>query len=275
MQNICGWNIEKKAQFRYIASSGNVRLTIKSSFPAEYRQLVFIKRIPPVLKIIKKKKNSFMIYQNRVPRRGLIDLGYEIDVYPIAYCLNIDRKWGKIEDIQKNTKNKYKEGNPYWPLENKRIKEITEMDWFKENKINIWIKNAIDFLWSVLKNVEPQKERLGPIKALKLSAGDCDEFTDIFITLARLRGLPSRRITGMYIENDNAEMHAWSEIYTPIGEWIIVDPAMMNAGNYRPNYVILKVEEFNPSIPEYQISWKGGKLKYEIEESTKIKKIIC
>ncbi len=274
MCELCGWRIEKRDKIRYQASSGNVHIQIKLYFPPNYRQIVIVRRVPAGFKIVKKGLNSFLFYRGKISRKGVMDLGYDVDVYPIPYFLDPQSHWGKVEEIPESMKRKYMESNAYWPVSEEKIKGITREFWFGESRINVWVKNAIVSLWKKIKNVEPQGERLGALRALELKRGDCDEFTDLFITLARLRGIPSRRITGMFISS-RAELHAWSEIFIPSGEWIIADAAMRNAGNYSPNYVILKVEEFNPSLPDYQLSWKGGNLKYEIERKVHTEKIIC
>ena len=274
MQDICGWRIEKRDKIRYQASSGNIRIQIKLYLPANYRQIVIVRRIPSGFKIVKKGLNYFLTYRGKISRRGVIDVGYDVDVYPIPCFLDPQSNWGRVEEIPESMKRKYMESNMYWPISDERMKEIANEPWFKESRIDVWVKNAIVSLWKKIKNAEPQGERLGALRALKLKRGDCDEFTDLFITLARLRGIPTRRVTGMFISS-HVELHAWSEIFIPAGEWVIVDAAMRNHGNYTPNYVILKVEEFNPSLPDYHLSWKGGSLKYEIEKEIHTEKIVC
>ncbi len=271
---ICGWRIKSERKLRYWASTGNVRLNLKFFIPPPYRQIVNLKRIPEGFKIVEKGFNNLLVHRGKLSKRGVMDLSYEMEVYPLSYFIDPRMNWGKVDEIPEELKRKYREANIYWPLKNEKIEEIAGEEWFREERIKIWVDNAIRFLWKAIKNAEPQVERLGALHALESSKGDCDEFTDLFITIARVRGIPARRITGMLIHND-VEMHAWSEIYAR-GEWIVVDAAMRKVGNYSPNYIVLKVEEFNPSLPDLQLSWKGGNLRYEIEnEVPRAERVAC
>jgi hypothetical protein len=106
-----------------------------------------------------------------------------------------------------------------------------------------------------IKYPENQDRRLGADQALRTGRGDCDEFTDLFITLARIRGIPCRRLTGYYIHqvNNETEAHAWAELQSPTIGWIPLDIALRNIGKHTINYIIGKIEEFNPLLYDYQI----------------------
>ena len=77
--------------------------------------------------------------------------------------------------------------------------------------------------------------RLGAEEALRQpDQAACQEFTDLFVTLCRAAGIPSRRVTGYsYTENDRLRplsfvddvLHAWPEYYDQNQQrWIPVDP---------------------------------------------------
>ena len=118
-----------------------------------------------------------------------------------------------------------------------------------------------------IKYPEKQEKRLGADQALRTGSGDCDEFTDLFITLARIRGVPCRRLTGYFIHQTNAEPepHAWGEILSPTIGWVPIDIALRNLGNHTINYVIGKIEEFNPSLLDYQILRQTSAVHYHWE----------
>jgi hypothetical protein len=64
------------------------------------------------------------------------------------------------------------------------------------------------------------------LDVLKKKAGDCSEYTLLFVALARAAGIPAREVRGvMYIgdELSGFGFHAWPEIY--VGKWIGIDPA--------------------------------------------------
>jgi hypothetical protein len=84
-----------------------------------------------------------------------------------------------------------------------------------------------------------------------------------------MRGIPCRRLTGYFIRNKKveAEPHAWGEILSPALGWIPIDIALHNIGNHTINYVILKIEEFNPSLSDYQILKPSAAIRYHWERS--------
>jgi hypothetical protein len=62
------------------------------------------------------------------------------------------------------------------------------------------------------------------------------EFTDVFVTMARIAGIPAREVDGYAYTSDTANhpiyypglgsdiLHAWAEIYLPGSGWVMVDP---------------------------------------------------
>ncbi|MFX0119154.1 MAG: transglutaminase-like domain-containing protein [Promethearchaeota archaeon] len=135
---------------------------------------------------------------------------------------------------------------------------MTKSAWFKTDDLSQWVQTAFRYVRTKIKHPENQDERLGAFQAFMGEIGDCDEFTDLFITLARMRGIPCKRLTGYYIRDNGTrvEAHAWGEILSPKMSWITVDVALNNLGNHSINYVIQKIEEFNPTLSDYQIQTK-------------------
>jgi transglutaminase-like putative cysteine protease len=64
---------------------------------------------------------------------------------------------------------------------------------------------------------------------LKLRAGVCQDFAHLALALLRMRGIPSRYVSGyLHVERTPdgppAQSHAWVEIYTPSAGWVPFDP---------------------------------------------------
>ena len=73
---------------------------------------------------------------------------------------------------------------------------------------------------------DPNSEPIGVLTALDRRAGDCTEFADLFTTLARALGMPSRTIIGLAYasrEEPAFAFHAWNEVAVD-GIWQAVDP---------------------------------------------------
>lgn len=119
----------------------------------------------------------------------------------------------------------------YWEVNNPKLREVA-----KNLKTP---KEIYDYVSQTLKydlsRVRPNVERLGALKALdNTNSAICMEFTDLFIALARINGIPAREINGFaYTENPDIQplslvndvLHAWPEYYDfEKGAWIPVDP---------------------------------------------------
>jgi transglutaminase-like putative cysteine protease len=59
-------------------------------------------------------------------------------------------------------------------------------------------------------------------KVLETRRGDCNEFTTLYVALARSAGLPARTVAGLIYVNGRFYYHAWPEVY--LGGWVAVDP---------------------------------------------------
>ncbi len=73
---------------------------------------------------------------------------------------------------------------------------------------------------------DPNSEPVGVLTAMDRRAGDCTEFADLFTTLARSLGMPSRTIIGLAYasrEEPAFAFHAWNEVAVN-GIWQAVDP---------------------------------------------------
>lgn len=54
--------------------------------------------------------------------------------------------------------------------------------------------------------------------------GDCNEFTVLYVALARAAGLPARPVAGLLDVGGRFYYHAWPEVY--LGDWVAVDPML-------------------------------------------------
>ncbi|MCZ6642238.1 MAG: hypothetical protein O7G86_07365 [Gammaproteobacteria bacterium] len=73
---------------------------------------------------------------------------------------------------------------------------------------------------------DPNSEPIGVLRAVDNRSGDCTEFADLFTTLARTLGMPSRTIIGLAYASRKEPVfafHAWNEIAVN-GVWQAVDP---------------------------------------------------
>ena len=60
------------------------------------------------------------------------------------------------------------------------------------------------------------------VKVLENRRGDCNEFTTLYVALARAAGLPARTVAGLLYLNGRFYYHAWPEVY--LSDWVAIDP---------------------------------------------------
>lgn len=63
--------------------------------------------------------------------------------------------------------------------------------------------------------------RYGAVEVLKQGFGNCWDYSDVFITLCRAAGIPSRQVAGW---RSGRGGHIWAEVYLERFGWIQVDP---------------------------------------------------
>ena len=145
------------------------------------------------------------------------------------------------EELDANRRSNYLKSQKYWETDNNSIynkaKELKVDNDSKRTAGNIY-----DFVVGYLTyNQERlnsnQLDRLGAAYAYNNpESAVCMEFTDLFIALSRVAGVPAREINGFaYTQNERLRplslrsqeqdvLHAWPEYYDDTLGWIAVDP---------------------------------------------------
>ncbi len=130
--------------------------------------------------------------------------------------------------------NEYTRSQPFWQTHDQKIVKISRELKTPKDIYKYVVKNLVyDY-----KNTS-DAGRLGAVKALDAPTQVvCTEFTDLFITLARVRGIPARAVTGYaYTQNDALRplslvrdvLHVWPEYWDETtAHWIPVDPTWEN-----------------------------------------------
>jgi Transglutaminase-like superfamily len=98
------------------------------------------------------------------------------------------------------------------------------------------------------------------LAVLDNKAGDCTEYSLLFVALARASGIPARQIGGLVYSNDGKpafEWHAWAEIHDG-SQWVSVDPTL--------NQVWVDAAHLKLSEGAQDLSWVNlvGKLKMKV-----------
>lgn len=116
------------------------------------------------------------------------------------------------------------------------------------------------------------REAKGARSALSSRQGDCTEFADLFVALARAADIPARRVSG-YLAHENsvlrpADYHDWAEFFEN-GVWRIADAQQRNFDARYPDYIAMRIYDHLPHIlpmgdfQRFYVHGKGLKAKMD------------
>lgn len=122
-----------------------------------------------------------------------------------------------------------------WQIQDDRIKALAQQH-ATPREIYDYVVSALTYNFA---KVNGPVARMGASDALSDPVqAACQEFTDLFVAIARAAGIPARRVTGYaYTENSRLRplslvddvLHAWPEYYdSESGRWIAIDPTWGN-----------------------------------------------
>ncbi|HSB08083.1 MAG TPA: transglutaminase domain-containing protein, partial [Blastocatellia bacterium] len=112
-----------------------------------------------------------------------------------------------------------KSGRGIGPEEPEVIRQAREIAgddkdaWSVARKLADWTFKNLK--WKVVDNADASK-------TLATREADCLEFSQLFVSMARSLGLPSRIVTGLAYSGSSFGGHAWVEVW--IGDWFELDP---------------------------------------------------
>jgi len=123
----------------------------------------------------------------------------------------------------------YLGGDEFWETDNEVLKKIAVGKKTPEKVYNFVVENLQYDYGGLFKS-----ERKGALEAVKSGFGVCTEFADLFVTLCRMSGIPSRELEGFAFTNDQKIvllseksdiLHAWAEYWHEAKQvWVPVDP---------------------------------------------------
>jgi transglutaminase-like putative cysteine protease len=126
--------------------------------------------------------------------------------------------------------NDYLQDQTFWPVSDPQIQDISQ-SLKSPRSIYDYILSTLNYNYERLNS----SGRLGALAAIiDPNNSLCTEFTDLFVTLARAKGIPAREIEGFAYSNNpklkpislqNDILHAWPEYYDSTQKtWKAIDP---------------------------------------------------
>jgi transglutaminase-like putative cysteine protease len=223
-----------------IVNDGVVPSLIKLPLPAntEYQDVLINNITPKPENVILDKDGNYIGYfkvpqkqKSQVVVEGLAKLrtnnsrkDQKLTPEQISEYTSSEKYWDKdTPQIKDKLKEIFKEGEPKTNTEKARL-------------INNYVVNTLTYDNEKLKRAD--FERLGALTVLANPTNAmCSEFTDLFISLARAAGIPSRMKEGFAYSSNNeirpvsfegTVLHAWPEYYDENKGWVMIDPTWQN-----------------------------------------------
>lgn len=185
--------------------------------------------------------------------------------------------------------NDYLKEDMYWEVTNdeivRKVHEVVkdvDSNYTKAEKIYTFVVNTLKYSGSV--DIQ-KRQRLGALGALS-NHDDvvCQEFSDLFITMARAAGIPAREVDGYGVDiqkntDSTVILHSWAEFWDDKLGWVQVDPTWEDStnGNYFNNlgsdhlvFMVRGVSSTNPVITTTFLSSDDPMDNLKVEPVSKI-----
>lgn len=196
-----------------------------------------------------------------------LELIYEADIYDPGIS---EQDVGEISEVPPSLA-LYLEPDDKWESDNPTLIQTANGLVGGETNAYLVAEKIVDFVVERL-SYEIQAERHGALWAYLHQIGDCSEYTDLSIALARAAGLPARAVYGWGYSEDNLLGHAWAEFYLPNKGWQPIDPTWAEtSGDYvcrlDPIHLARNVRGLNSGESGASITYYGGAPIFEEDES--------
>lgn len=180
----------------------------------------------------------------------------KLEVTLTPYVVNIEgRNFGTLKDIGRRLRQKYCGAAKHWESA-AELQETVASITVGTDDISEILGRFFRFLDSLIYR-EHLKTRRGALRTLRSKYGDCDEFTDLFVAMARQVGIPARRVTGLFLRVGHPTHHAWAEVFTPKWSWLPFDPALGYFAASSSQHLPKKLEATVSEIPDYEVRFKS------------------
>jgi transglutaminase-like putative cysteine protease len=230
---------------------------------------------------IEKSINGFGFQIVRIHRKTTFDtikffaefklIKKEINPFDFLPSINVYEDYKTIEELVFKVENEsYLTSTTLTKLSKKHqnIYEFDKNSSISENLIalnnwvyiHIYFKTDVTHIGSLLDDIIENRH------------GVCQDFSHLFIAIARQNGIPTRYVSGYLHQGDgffgDSQMHAWVESFLPNVGWIGFDPT----NNLLANHNHIKVshgKDYNDCAPIKGIVYSSGKneTKYSVEVS--------
>jgi len=151
----------------------------------------------------------------------------ELDYYVLSFNIHYVVNSSIVENYDKSSETYKKHVEPEELIESNNS-TIISLAHNLTNNVDSWHEKALricDFVYHHM-HYEEQDEERGALWALENGAGDCSEYSYLFVALCRAAGIPARIQAGFAFHHPSETLedgHMWAEYYLENYGWIPVD----------------------------------------------------
>lgn len=165
------------------------------------------------------------------------------DMQAVGYDQKSDTTWIKVGKAHgqpvkatEDERTKALEENGDYPTRHPLIQKMAAQAVENATSEMDKVERIVGFLSRFLR-YQIDLDPLSVLETVHAKRGDCSEFSDLFVTLARATGLPARSVSGWVVMSpERMSFHAWAEVLID-GHWVSVDPTWhqpcLDAGHIR------------------------------------------
>lgn len=239
-------------------SEGNLRWILFTQSP--HQQILIDKKILSKFRHMQMEEENHYAYFNigsLGPREKFVS---KISFKTVTRNMQFIIPKFQAEDYVGSLIQEYCKPKKYWETRDKIITSLSEQLLSTSPNMVSLLVNIFNLVQERIRFREKQNERLGALTAFIKREGDCDEFSDLFITLCRACRIPARRVVGIVVKNSNSfENHAWAEAYIPKSSWIPFDPALNLFAAISSRHIARCKMGKQSDYPTRKLSWKAHK----------------
>jgi len=258
-------------QYKYeLDNTDTIRLRATVTLPPDYKnQRIYFTEIDPL------PERTFKDQDGNYIAEYLIDPGEAYDV--LVKGFSVVQAMNTSTDIEQDVDLVYYlQADTFWQVDNAEIKSLAgelvagkENDKEKGKAIYDYVSSELSYSQAALS--DPFRGRLGAEQVLLAKDNAiCQEYADLFVTLARVAGIPARLVAG-YTSSDTGyelpenTLHAWAEFHTEDEGWISVDPTWESTSggfnffdNLGTNHLALAIRGVSSVEPFLVLSFVPG-----------------
>ena len=225
----------ESSSLQFYDSKCDYELLLPTDRPGKQEVLEYKYSVEPSY-IIKENRGEYIPKWKGVSFAQLkkADIDAEVIIRIHKYDLTT-AKQKPIKNIEDNDTLNYLKAESNFQVTSQKIVEVAnKIDGNTREEI---VHKFFDYVVNHMEYYNFLEEDRGAEKALKQGKGDCTEYSELMVTLSRVKGIPAKIIKGFIPLNDGGlGYHNWVEVYFSQYGWVAFDPTHADHPNSKTTF---------------------------------------